>query len=171
MCSFKWDWNSLFCQTHRYFTACILQDGEQLQTYWGNINKGNRNKPLLSLSIFIDYVLALINRSNISSRVQRVEWEVTSWHKRWPPADLEPIELETLSVGAPPLPEHHAVTLDWISLKGNHLPKSVLTPPYPPAKLGQPVPLVPCQGYNWHRRQQVPLSTGQGTILQRWASD
>ena len=70
-------------------------------------------------------------------------------------------------------PEHHAETLDWISLKGNHHPKSVLTPscPPPPAKSGQTAPLVPCQGYNWHRRQPAPFNGGQGTILQRWASD
>lgn len=74
-----------------------------------------------------------------------------------PPAELHQLETQ-------PLPEHHAVTVDWISLKGNNLAKSVLTPPCPPARLGQPVPLVPCQGYNWHRRQQVPLNVSQATI-------
>lgn len=94
-----------------------------------------------------------------------------------PAADLERTELETRKnhLEAPPLPEHHTVTLDWISLKGNHLPKSVLHHLALLPSKGQTVPLVPCQSHDWHRRsactsQRRPgHGSSKGGLLINWS--
>lgn len=86
----------------------------------------------------------------------------STWTLTHSPAALEQVELETPSVGgsATSWAPHCDTRLDRPQRKSS--PKSVLTPSCPPAQLGQPVLLVCCQGYNWHRRQQVTRNMGQG---------
>lgn len=79
------------------------------------------------------------------ARTLTTRWAGTDWIRN------------SISWVALTLPEHHAVILDWITLKGNHLPKSVLTPFCFLAKSGQRVPLVLGRGYCCHRWRQVSL--------------
>lgn len=111
-----------------------------------------RNGLLPSLNTLIDCLLvSLINSPNISSVTREHDGRLLIGMNTEPyplPADLEQIELETPSVGGStdswaPCFE---TGLDLLQRKSS--PKVCINTNPPPTKLGQPVPLVSCQGCN-----------------------